>query len=90
MSHYSSEMILNASNEGYYRGLIYSFLKFFNRNRYEPLTKDLYIALYIYLKQEHDKEDVLYWMNELVVAEKDRVWFNTLINDYKAIENYEY
>lgn len=90
MSHYSSEMILNASNEGYYRGLIYSFRKFFNHNQEEPLTKDLYIALYIYLKQEHDKEDVLYQMNELVVAEKDRAWFNMLINDYKAIENYGY
>lgn len=90
MSHYSSETILNASNEGYYRGLIYSFLNFFNHNQDETLTKDLYIALYIYLKQEHEKENVLYWMNDLVVVEKDRAWFDTLINDYKAIENYEY
>ena len=81
--------ILNAEQSGYYRALIYSFSNFNDYDSYDIPTvqfKDYVIGLYLYLIRQHNKVEVLYWIDELMIAEEDKEWFVKLINDYNNIQ----
>ncbi len=83
-----SNAVLNGLNEGYFTGLNTTFSKLYGydlNNIPEEDYKDFIISLYLFLRRNNNHDDVVYWMDWLVVTKENKERFIELIQNYKNL-----